>query len=127
MRDIKAGKRSILKKYVKSKERIKSKALSQAVERHDPVVVKRLSEGCEVIGIVLASIANLLDVDTIVLGGGVVEAMGGFMLPKIKESFSKSVLKESAKGLKIVVSHLGDDAALYGGIALAEEFLKVKV
>ena len=127
LRDIKAGKRSILKKYVKSKERIKSKALSQAVERHDPVVVKRLSEGCEVIGIVLASIANLLDVDTIVLGGGVVEAMGGFMLPKIKESFSKSVLKESAKGLKIVVSHLGDDAALYGGIALAEEFLKVKV
>ena len=127
LKDIKSGKRSVLKKYIKSKERIKSRALSLAVKQNDPVAVKRLSEGCEVIGTVLASIANLLDVDTIVLGGGVVEAMGGFMLPKIKESFSKSVLKESANGLKIVVSHLGDDAALYGGIALAEEFLKVKV
>ncbi|OGV23719.1 MAG: hypothetical protein A3J84_02315 [Ignavibacteria bacterium RIFOXYA2_FULL_37_17] len=63
----------------------------------------------------------------IVLGGGVVEAMGNFMLPKIKESFSKYVMKDSTKGLKIVVSHLADDAALYGGIALAEEFLKVRV
>lgn len=126
-KDIKNGKKSVLKKYVKSKERIKSKVLSQAIAQNDPVVVKRLSEGCEAIGIVLASVANLLNTDMIVLGGGVLEAMGGFMLPKIKESFSKYVLKESAKGLKIVVSHLGDDAALYGGIALAEEFLNVKV
>jgi hypothetical protein len=29
--------------------------------------------------------------------------------------------------LKIVSSRLGDDAAIYGGIALAEEFLGVKV
>ena len=75
----------------------------------------------------LASVANLLNVDMIVLGGGVVEAMGNFMLPRIKESFSQHVMKDSSKGLKIVVSHLGDDAALYGGIALAEEFLSVKV
>ena len=127
IKDIKAGKRSVLKKYVKSKERIKSKALAQAVAKNDPVVVKRLSEGCDIIGTVLASIANLLNLDMIVLGGGVVEALGSFMLPRIKESFSKSVMKDSAKGLKIVVSHLADDAALYGGIALAEEFLKVKV
>jgi len=127
LKDIKAGKRSVLKKYAKSKERIKSKALAQAVAENDPVVVKRLSEACDIIGTVLASIANLLNVDMIVLGGGVVEAMGNFMLPKIKESFSKYVMKDSTKGLKIVVSHLADDAALYGGIALAEEFLKVRV
>jgi glucokinase len=127
VKDIKAGKKSVLKKYVKSGERIKSKVLAQAVAENDPVVVKRLSEGCDTIGIALAGIANLLNVDMIVLGGGVLEAMGNFMLPKIKESFSSQVMKDSAKGLKILVSHLGDDAALYGGIALAEEFLNVKV
>ena len=127
LKDIKDGKKSVLEKYVKSKQRIKSKALSRAVSQKDKVVVERLSEGCDTIGMVLASVANLLNVDMIVLGGGVVEAMGNFMLPRIKESFSQHVMKDSSKGLKIVVSHLGDDAALYGGIALAEEFLSVKV
>ena len=36
-------------------------------------------------------------------------------------------MEGSAKGLKIIASKLGDDAALYGGIPLAEEFLGVKV
>ena len=32
-----------------------------------------------------------------------------------------------AKGLKIVASKLADDAAVYGGISLAKEFLDVRV
>lgn len=32
-----------------------------------------------------------------------------------------------AKGLKIVASKLGDDAAIFGGIVLADEFLGVRV
>jgi hypothetical protein len=31
------------------------------------------------------------------------------------------------RGLKIVASKLGDDVAIFGGIALAEEFLGVRV
>jgi glucokinase len=75
----------------------------------------------------LAGISNLLNVDIIVLGGGVIEAMGNFMMPEIKKAFKTSVMSDAAKGLKIVASKLGDDAALYGGIPLAEEFLGVKV
>ena len=125
--DINEGKKSLLSDLVKNKERIKSKALAQAVKKNDPVAVKRLSEAAESIGTMLAGISNLLNVDMIVLGGGVIEAMGGFMMPAIKKSFKKNVMKDAAKGLKIVASKLGDDAALYGGLALAEEFLGVKV
>ena len=63
----------------------------------------------------------------IVLGGGMIEALDFYMLPLIKESFSEHVLNDSAKGLRIVASKLADDAAVYGGIALAEEFLGVRV
>ena len=63
----------------------------------------------------------------IVLGGGLIEALDYFMLPLIKEEFNKHVMKATAKGLKIVASSLGDHAAIYGGIALAEEFVGVKV
>ena len=127
IKDIKSGKRSTLSKLVKNKERIKSRSLLNAVKKKDNVVCKRIIEGCDVIGGVLASISNLLNLDMIVLGGGMIEALDFYMLPIIKKSFSEHVLNDSAKGLKVVASKLGDDAAIFGGIALAEEFLRVKV
>jgi glucokinase len=124
---MKKNKKSILNKLVKPGDKIKSKALAAAVKKEDPVVIKHISEECETIGTVLASIANLLNLDMIVLGGGLIEALDNFMMPHIKSAFKDHVLKTSAKGLKIVSSKLGDNAAIYGGIALAEEFLGIKV
>lgn len=125
--DVKAGKECTLAEMVKSGRRIKSKSLAAAVNSGDGVVIYHLKNSCKIIGQVLASITNLLNLDMIVLGGGVIEALSSFMLPEIKKSFEKQVLKDSAKGLKILESKLGDDAAIWGGIALAEEFLKEKV
>ena len=125
--DIKYGKQSELSKMVKSGDRVKSKSLASAVKSGDKVVRKRIKEGCNVIGGVLASITNLLNLDMIVLGGGMIEALDFYLLPLIEESFYEHVLNDSAQGLKIVASKLADDAALYGGISLAEEFLGVKV
>ncbi len=126
--DIKKGKKkSVLSDLVKSNQRIKSGALREAVEKGDKIVIKRITEACEIIGDVLSSIINLMNFDMIVLGGGLIEALEDFMLPIIKKEFQNHVLTDSAKNLKIVASTLGDDAAIFGGIALAEEFLGVKV
>jgi glucokinase len=125
--DIKSGKKSELIDMVKAGERIKSKSLANAVDNDDKVVIKRISDGCDVIGGVLASLSNFMNFDLIVLGGGLIEALDSFMLPKIEIAFYDHVLNASAEGLKIVPSKLGDDAAIWGGIALAEEFLGVKV
>jgi len=127
IKDIKSGKLSQLSELVKSGERIKSGSLASAVRSGDEVVISRIREGCIVIGRVLASISNLLNLDMIVLGGGLIEAAGSFMMPEIKSAFKSHVLDDSAKGLKIVASKLADDAAIYGGIKLAEEFLEVRV
>ena len=124
--DIKSGKKSKLANKVKIGEIIKSKVLANAVEAGDKVVTKRISEGCEVIGGVLASLANFMNFDMIVLGGGMIEALDDYMLPRIKDAFNNHVLKASANGLEIVPSKLGDDAAIWGGIALAEEFISEK-
>ena len=123
-KEIKNGKKSELTKIVSSKKKIKSKSLALAVSKKDEVVVRHLTDACKTIGTVLGSLTTLLNVDTIVLGGGVIEAIEDFMVPKIKESFSKAVLPEPGKEVKIVATKLGDDAPLYGGIALAEEFIK---
>lgn len=122
--DIKNGKQSKLAAKIKSGQRIKSKALANALEVGDKVVTKRISEACDVIGGVLASQVNFMNFNLIVLGGGMIEAMDSFMIPKIKDAFNNHVLKASAKDFKIIPSKLGDDAAIWGGIALAEEFLR---
>jgi len=108
--------------YVKEGGKIKSSALGKAVKRSDPLITKEVGRASEVIGRVLGSITTLLNVDTIILGGGVVEAMGGFMLPIIRESFSEAVLPEPGKAVKIIATKLGDDAPLYGGVSLYNEF-----
>jgi glucokinase len=126
--DVKRNKKkSVLAGLIKSNQRIKSGSLRKALDSGDKVVTKRVTDACETIGDVLASITNLMNFDMIALGGGVIEALESYMLPKIKNEFQNHVLSDSAKGIKIVASKLGDDAAIYGGLALAEEFMGVKV
>ncbi len=127
IKEIKDGHKSILSDLVKSGEKIKSKSLANAVKKNDEVVIKHLTFECDTIGRVLASLANFMNFDTIVLGGGLIEALHKFMLPKIKEEMNAYILNDASKDLRIVASTLGDDAALFGGIPLTEEFLGVKV
>jgi glucokinase len=82
--DIESGKESVLSKAVKSGDRIKSKLLLAAVTKNDKITCKRITEACTTIGEVLASITNLLNLDTIVLAGGMVEALDFYMMPLIK-------------------------------------------
>ena len=116
--------KTFLSKYIKKGEKIKSKHLAKAIKKDDKLTKEVISDACEVIGTVLGSITTLLNLDTIVVGGGAVEANEEFMLPKIQKAFDKAVLKEVGKIVKIKGTKLGDDAPLYGGLGLAEEFLK---
>ena len=123
-KDIENGNESLVSSLIEPDGKIKSKSLLKAVNQKDKVVINRISEACGIIGRVLGSITTLLNIDTIVLGGGVIEALDEFMLPKIEAAFKETVLKEPGEKVKIVETKLGDDAALFGGIALAEEFGK---
>ncbi len=125
--DIKKGKSSVIKEFIESGKKIKSGSLKNAINENDKVVIKRVSAACETIGEVLSGLANLMNFDMIVLAGGLIEALEKFMLPKIQSSFEKHVLNDTAYGLKVIASKLGDDAAIYGGIFLTEEFLGIKV
>jgi glucokinase len=121
LNDIKKGKNTKLIKAGKSK--IKSKVLAKAVFDGDKIATKHVDKACNVIGTVLGSVTTLLNIDTIVLGGGVIEAMDEYMMPKIINIFEHSVLPEAGKNVVIVPTKLGDDAPLYGGVELAAEFL----
>lgn len=116
--------KTFLSKYIKNGEKIKSKHIAKAIDKDDKLVKEVVSDACVVIGTLLGSITTLLNLDTIVIGGGAVEANEDFMLPKIRKAFDDAVIKEAGKIVKIKGTKLGDDAPLYGGLGLAEEFLK---
>jgi len=97
--------------------------LSKAIKNNDKLVIQEIEKACNTIGTVLGSLTTLLNLDTIVLGGGVVEANEKFMITRIKTAFQNSVLESAGKIVKINSTKLGDDAPLYGGLALADEFL----
>lgn len=125
MASIKKNKKTFIYKTIVEKKAVKSKAIAEAIKRKDPIVSKHVKDASILIGGAAANIATLLNLDTIVLGGGVIEAAGPFMLPIIKKAFSEKVFSDAGKGVKILTTKLGDDAALYGGVALAEEMLNL--
>lgn len=121
-KDLRKGKKSLLNEYKSPKKALKSKGLALAVKKGDPIATKYVCKAAVTIGTVIGSVTTLLNLDSIILGGGVIEAMHEFMVPRIKSAFKDAVLPEPGKNVKITATKLGDDAALYGGIALAEEF-----
>lgn len=125
MASVKKNKKTFIYKTIVEKKAVKSKAIAEAIKKKDPIVMKHVKDASVHIGSAAANIATLLNLDTIVLGGGVIEAAGPFMLPIIKKSFMEKVFSDAGKGVKIISTKLGDDAALYGGVALAEEMLNL--
>jgi len=125
--EIKKGKQSVLKERIDKNKEIKSKALFKALEAGDKLAVKTVNQSCKTIGRVLAGINNLMNFELIILGGGMMEANENFMLPKIQNTFFKYSIADAAKCVSIVGTNLRDDAAIYGGLVLTEEFLGIKV
>jgi len=126
MASVKKNKKTFIYKTIAEKKAVKSKAIAEALKRKDPIVTKHVIDASTLIGEAVANLATILNLDTIVFGGGVVEAAGPYMLPAIKAAFSKTVFADAGKGVRILSTKLGDDAALYGGVALAEEMLQIK-
>jgi glucokinase len=116
-------KKSVMYPFRSPNKMLKSRILAEAIRNKDSLAIKHVSNAATITGTVLGSVATLLNVDTIILGGGVIEAMGGFMLPIIKSAFKEAVLREPGRFVNISITKLGDDAALFGGIGLAEELL----
>lgn len=100
-------------------ETLTSRDLAQAVEQNDQVALNAARKSARYVGTAIGSVANLLDPALVVLGGGFVEAVGERYVRWVTRAAHAQILSESARGLPIVLSALGDDAGLMGAALTA--------
>jgi len=119
-----AGRRTVLRKLVGgAKGPIKSKLLKRALKAKDPVVTEVMRRASQFLGYACLTVRHLVDPDIIVLGGGVVEACGDFVVPIVQKIVASDALPGARRGGEIVRSALGDDAVALGAVAMAQELI----
>jgi glucokinase len=114
-------KTSLTKNHGKRLEEVSSGALKEAYQREDKLVRKAIKRAAKYIGIGIGSLINVLGPEVVVLGGGVIEALGDEMLPIIQRSTARVAFEYSLNGVNIVRAQLGDDAGVIGAAIIAKE------
>ena len=121
---IKAGFRGeapyLMENYGADLVRIRSKALSESIANGDQVIADIVRNAAELIGMAIGNLINLMLPDTVVLGGGLVQAMPDHFLPPVREAAKARAMPAYADAFQVVPAKLGDDSAVLGAAAWAQ-------
>jgi glucokinase len=92
----------------------------RAAMENDELACFVLKETGRVLGMAVASVINLLNVEVVVLGGGVMAARD-LILGPIREEAQKGTMHPAFECCKIVAAELGQDAGIIGAALLARD------
>ena len=76
------------------------------------------------LGLALSGIVNLLNLDAIVIGGGVAQA-GGALFGSVKQTILRRAMSVQAKRVKIFKAKLANNAGIIGAGFLVKERLAI--
>lgn len=105
---------------------IRSGALKNSVEKGDEAVIQIVHDACDKLALSVVTMVHLMAPDMIVFGGGLIEAMGKVMLPRIEKVARKRILGSLKDVFEICEAKLGDDAGVMGAAALAKQMVMAK-
>lgn len=119
---VRDGQKTILTEMLgHSLDDMRSGDLRRAIRRGDKFVKKVVEDAARYAGIAVANVINILNPEVVVLGGGIVEALGEHIMPIIKETSLEHALEGTAAHVTIQASKLADDAGIVGGAVLARK------
>ncbi|HEO8345985.1 TPA: ROK family glucokinase [Streptococcus agalactiae] len=111
---------SAIKAAIDNGDTITSKDIFIAAEDGDKFansVVERVSR---YLGLAAANISNILNPDSVVIGGGV-SAAGEFLRSRVEKYFVTFAFPQVKKSTKIKIAELGNDAGIIGAASLANQ------
>ncbi len=124
---IRSGQRSCVLKLMeeRGKERMTSSVLQRALRKNDPVMRKVMKRAQYYMGMLVASVVNMLDPECVVIGGGIAERLGeSYVAPIRKTAYQNFLRRHDAERVKIVPGTLGDNAGPLGAVVLARRRLQ---
>jgi glucokinase len=103
----------------KGRDRVTSSVIGEALEQHDELTVELVDKAIAALAIALSNAQNLLDLDAIILGGGLAERLGEPFVERVDAETSKNLrIPESPP--EIMLSELGDLAGAIGATVIAD-------
>ena len=123
-RSIREGQTTRLQKELGSSLRgLTADHLSRAIRNGDRLANRVVHEAGKAVGLGVASLISTLAPERVVLGGGVMTALGGVMLPVIRRTVRANVLPGGLEGTLITQTKLRGDGAIIGAAAWARDNL----
>ena len=108
-------------KFSKESRNIKSKHLAKAYQAGDTAVCTVVDKGAYMLGVAAAGTAAVIAPDCIILGGGVISALGEEMFPVFRRSFEEHLFGLDPSKIELRFSELGDRAVALGATILARK------
>ncbi|CAN5701802.1 ROK family protein [soil metagenome] len=100
-------------------ERMKSSVFAKALAAGDAMATDLLDGAVEALGVALASVAATVDVELVVVGGGMADRLGAGFVGRIEEALRSRVFGSST--VRAVPAELGDAAGAVGAALLFED------
>ncbi|MEY8767231.1 ROK family protein [Francisella philomiragia] len=116
----KKGVKSLLIDLVlENNNKLKGSHLKKALDAKDSVAEDIVNLAMTNLGIAIANYINLLNPSLVLLGGGVMEAIGHKYLNTIYNSCSKYAFKTMLEACELKIATLGDNSGVYGAMDIA--------
>jgi glucokinase len=101
----------------RGRDRATSGVIAKALAKHDPVVVQLVDQAVWALGIALANAQNLLDLEAIVIGGGLGDRLGRPFVDRVAEAMNPR-LHVPDRPPKLLTTELGDMGGAVGAAVL---------
>lgn len=122
--EIRGGRPSVITELVDEGGPVRSGVIASALGGGDAVVLDVMERASYHLGVFTAALVNALDPECIIYGGGLVEACSSFMMPIIRETTYRYLIRPvDPEQLPILVAALGDNANIIGSAMLAQASL----
>ncbi len=96
--------------------KMKSGVIAKALAAEDPVALELIDGAIAALGTAIASAVTLVDITTVVLGGGITEKLGAAFVARVDAAVQARVI--AGLPVKVVAAALGDDAGVVGAASL---------
>ncbi|MFC7393942.1 ROK family transcriptional regulator [Scopulibacillus cellulosilyticus] len=98
-------------------DQLTGELINQAALQGDQFCIKLLKQTGKYLGIGLSNLIHIVNPSCIIMGGGVTKS-GDILLDSIKDTISQRGLTDQAKATQVMLTKLGDQAAVIGAVCL---------